>query len=203
MHWFTILLIGIAANLDNLGIGVSYSLRQTRIPFISNILIAMVSMVFAYLSIATGHLISHYISLTVANFIGGLLIVFLGAKCITDGLKKEIKESQQAIQMDANFSKMVHDPVSLDLNNDQVISSKESIFLGFALAINCVGIGLGAGITGVSSVFATISIGIFSVFSISCGALIGFKMVGTKIGKYSNMAAGLLLIFIGLYEMIV
>lgn len=200
MHWLSILFIGIAANLDNLGIGVSYSLKSTRIPFISNLLIAIVSMAAAYLSIAAGALISHFISITIANFIGGIILIFLGIKCIVECLKKEQEISHVVVHSNSNFSKVIKEPDSLDLNNDKVISWRESFLLGLALAINCLAIGFGAGFTGVSPILVTISIGIFSVLSIACGALVGDKLAGTRVGKYSNMAAGILLCLIGIYE---
>lgn len=202
MHGLTILFIGIAANLDNLGIGVSYSLKSTRIPFLSNILIAIVSMIAAYLSIAAGTVISHYISLGIANLSGGLILVVIGIKGIIECLKEENEGLKVVVPSNSNLTKIIREPDSLDLNNDKVISWKESALLGSALAINCLAIGLGAGITGVSPFFSTISIGIFSVLSISTGTLIGSKLCGTRVGKYSNIAAGIMLILIGIYEMI-
>lgn len=203
MHWLTILLIGIAANIDNLGIGVSYSLKSTRIPLISNLLIAIVSMVAAYLSVAAGALISHYISVGIANLSGGLLIIVLGIICIIECCKQEKKTSHVIVHSDSNFSRVVRKPESLDLNNDKIISWKESVLLGLALAINCLAIGLGAGITGVPPILATISIGLFSVISIACGVMVGNKLIGTRVGKYSNIAAGVMLILIGIYEMFI
>lgn len=200
MHWLTILFVGIAANLDNLGIGVSYSLKLTRIPFLSNLLIAIVSMIAAYFSIAAGAFISHYVSLNIANFAGGFLLIFLGIKSVTECLKQEKEISHVAVHSNSNLSKVIREPDSLDLNNDKVISWKESCLLGSALAINCLAIGLGAGITGVSPVFATLSIGLFSIITIAFGALVGNQLCGTRIGKYSNIAAGIILVLIGVYE---
>ncbi len=51
MHWITIILVGIAANLDNLGIGLAYGVKKTKIPFASNLTIAVVSMIVTYLSV--------------------------------------------------------------------------------------------------------------------------------------------------------
>lgn len=202
MHWLTILLIGIAANLDNLGIGVSYSLKSTHIPFISNLFIAMISMISAYLSIAAGELIAHSISLWLANFSGGLIIIILGTKTVIESKKEEPTSSREPVLANSNFTKIVKEPENLDLNKDKIISWKESILLGLALAINCLAIGIGAGITGVSPVFSTISIGAFSLLSISTGMSLGRKMAGKRMGFYSNIAAGVLLILIGIYEMI-
>jgi putative sporulation protein YtaF len=202
MHWFTVLFIGIAANLDNLGIGVSYSLKSTRIPFVSNLLIAVVSMVAAYISITAGTLISQYISLSIANYGGGFLLIILGLKCIIDCIKLEKEQSHVFVQSDSNFSKVIREPDRLDLNNDKVISWKESVLLGSALAINCLAIGFGAGITGVSPIFATFSVGIFSVLTIAIGSSVGSKLCGTRVGKYSNIVSGIILILIGIYEMV-
>lgn len=202
MQWVTILFIGIAANLDNLGIGVSYSLKSTRIPFGSNLLIAVVSMAAAYLSITAGTFVSQYIPLILANYIGGSILIFLGSKCIFDCLKQEKESSHVIVHSNSNFSKVIREPDSLDLNNDKVISWKESILLGSALAINCLAIGLGAGITGISPLFTTLSVGIFSILTIALGDLVGSNLGGTRIGKYSNIVSGIILILIGIYEMV-
>ncbi|MDN3015909.1 sporulation membrane protein YtaF [Paenibacillus sp. BSR1-1] len=201
MHYLSILLIGIASNLDNLGISVSYGLRSTRIPFVSNLIIAIVSMFCAYLSINAGEFISKFISIGLANFAGGLIIIFIGVKCIVDS--SSAHSSPMEVKVDSNFSNVITHPDSADINDDKVISIKESIFLGFALAINCLAMGLGAGITGVSPVLTTVSIGVFSFLSIWSGIKLGSKICDMNIGRYSNIVAGILLILIGVYEMIV
>ncbi|MBU8918467.1 sporulation membrane protein YtaF [Neobacillus sp. 114] len=201
MHYLSILLIGIAANLDNLGISVSYGLRSTRIPFASNLIIAIVSMVCAYLSIIAGEFVTQFISIALANFVGGLIISSIGIKCIADSFS--VQETPSKVKVDSNLSHVISQPDSADVNDDKVISVKESILLGFALAINCLVMGLGAGITGLSPVLTTISIGLFSVLSIWSGVKLGGKICGMNVGKYSNFAAGILLIMIGVYEMIV
>lgn len=200
MHWLTILLIGVAANLDNLGISVSYGLKSTRIPFISNTAIAVISMIFAYLSITVGEYISGFISLTIANYIGGLIIIFLGGKCIVEAFQPKV--SPKPVKADSNFN-VIKQPSLADVNEDKVISLKESILLGLALALNCLAMGLGAGITGVSPILTTISIGVFSVISISLGTKLGIKICDNRVGKYSNIVAGIILILIGVYEIMV
>jgi putative sporulation protein YtaF len=199
MHLLSILLIGLAANLDNLGISVSYGLRSTRIPFVSNMIIAIVSMIFAYLSIIAGKFLSLFISIGIANFAGGLIIVCIGIKCIVESFS--VKPTTSEVKVDSNYSHVITHPDTADVNDDNVISVKESIFLGFALAINCLAMGLGAGITGVSPVLTTLSIGLFSLLLIWCGINLGSKICRKNIGKYSNIFAGILLIIIGIYEM--
>ena len=78
MQWLTILLIGIAANIDNLGISISYGLKSNRIPFLSNLLIAIISMICAFVSITAGSFLSNFFSQSIANFTGGSLIIGIG-----------------------------------------------------------------------------------------------------------------------------
>lgn len=78
MHWLSIVFIGMASNIDNLGIGVSFGARSKRIPFLSNLFIAIIAMAATYASITMGHLLSNFLPKQSAELLGGLLIVGLG-----------------------------------------------------------------------------------------------------------------------------
>lgn len=192
MQWVSILLIGIAANIDNLAISVSYGLKLKRIPFLYNFIISLISIVFAFFSISAGSFLSNYFSQSMANFTGGILITALGIWFIAP---LPIFMKNKSIQPEDTS------PVLLSLDQSMKITLKESSFLGFLLALNCLTIGFGAGITGFSPFFTSISIGVFSLISISLGNKVGNKIGNTLFGKYSTNIGGLLLIIIGIYEM--
>ena len=183
MQLFTIILIGIAANLDNLGISVSYGLRMSRIPFQYNLVISLISILFALLSITAGSWVSEHINVTFANILGGLLLIGLGNWLLW----------KPGVSRDGNVAK----------NSISDIHWKESILLGFILAINCLTIGFGAGITGVSPIPASLSIGLFSFVSIAVGVKLGHHIGYSWFGKYSDQLAGCLLVVIGLYEIFI
>ena len=194
MQWLTILLIGIAANIDNLGISVSYGLKSIKVPFLYNVIISIISMICAFFSIAVGSFLSNYLSQSIANFAGGSLIIGLGVWfIITSPLftKNDVTRTE------------ITRPVLSNLDKTKTITLKESFFLGFVLSLNCLTIGFGAGITGVPSLFTSISIGVFSLISISIGVMLGNKIGNTIFGNYSNSIAGLLLIVIGIYEIFI
>ncbi|MBO0587701.1 manganese efflux pump [Sporosarcina sp. E16_8] len=194
MQWVSILLIGIAANIDNLVISVSYGLKLKRIPFLYNFIISLISIAFAFFSISVGSYLSNYFSQSMANFTGGFLITALGIWFIAPSPDFIINKS---IQTEGT------DPECLRLDQTMKITLKESTFLGFLLALNCLTIGFGAGITGFSPFFTSISIGVFSLISISLGFKVGNNIGNTLFGKYSTNIAGLLLIVIGIYEMFI
>lgn len=54
MHWISIILIGIAANLDNLGIGLAYGVKRVKIPVLSNAVIAIMSMIVTFVAVTAG-----------------------------------------------------------------------------------------------------------------------------------------------------
>ncbi|MFC5401115.1 manganese efflux pump [Cohnella soli] len=202
MHWFSILIIGIAANIDNLGIGVTFGARSIKVPLLSNILIALLSMAATYLAMSAGLYLSHLISPFWGNLTGGFVIIFLGIWGIRAALASGKNSGGNTEYNDPNH---VSDSLvdRTDKNNDRVISWGESISLGFALAINCIASSLGAGASGVSPILTAVSVGLFSLLSVDVGIRLGSRVAKSWIGKYSNFLGCILLIIIGCYEIIV
>ncbi|RKP47911.1 sporulation membrane protein YtaF [Cohnella endophytica] len=192
MHWISIVIIGIAANIDNLGIGVTFGARSTRVPFFSNLFIALFSMAATYLAMTAGSYFSHLFSAFWGNLIGGLVIVFLGIWGIRSS---SIKNKQPAVTPDRIADRT-------DKDGDHVISWIESISLGFALSINCIASSFGAGASGVSPILSAISVGLFSLLSVDFGIRLGGKITKSWLGKYSDLMGCILLIAIGCYEII-
>lgn len=186
MHWITIILIGLASNLDNLGIGLAYGAKQTKIPIGSNIMIAVISMIMTYVAVLAGGVITVYISSSKANFWGSLLLCFIGLWTLW---------SARTSNMDTNKTE------EFDKDKNNIISIKESIVLGFVLSVNCLVSGIGIGANGISAIWTVISVGFFSVVTVAIGSQFGYLLTKTFIGKYSTIISGLLLIFIGIYEM--
>jgi putative sporulation protein YtaF len=199
MHWFSIVAIGIAANLDNLGIGLSFGARSTKVPPLSNLLIALLSMAATYLAMTAGMYLSHLISSSWGNLIGGLVIVFIGAWGLRSSLKRRRKLVSDA-ELGEQHERMAE---RSDKDGNHIISWVESISLGFALSLNCIASGLGAGASGVSPLFSALSVGIFSLFTIDIGVRLGNKIAKSWLGQYSELLGCLLLIVIGCYEVIV
>ena len=62
MHIISTVFLGLAANLDNFGVGVSYGVQKIRIPFLSNFSIALLSGVVTFISVLSGHLLSQFMT---------------------------------------------------------------------------------------------------------------------------------------------
>jgi putative sporulation protein YtaF len=205
MHWLSILGIGLAANLDNLGIGFSFGARSTKIPFSSNLLIAILSMISAYASIEFGHFVGNYISPALANWIGGGMIIFIGLWGIKTNIKERtsIEQTNEQTKTSSELADLLKNPSKADRDGNNIISWTESWNLGVALALNCIASGFGAGVTGVSAWGTTLSIGAFSLLTVGLGVRVGNQIVQTWLGRFSNAIGGLILICIGIYEIVV
>lgn len=178
----TILLLGIVANLDNVGISISYGLRFNRIPLKYTLTISVISALFAYIALRVGAELAETLSVLFANFIGGSLLICIGVWLLYKNLLTAQPEKP---------------------NRLVAIGWKEALLLGFLLAINCLSIGFGAGITGVPPLHAALSIGVFSVISIVIGVQLGQQLGRSWFGRHSDAIAGVLLVIIGLYEMFI
>jgi putative Mn2+ efflux pump MntP len=189
MQWITIILLGIAANLDNLVVSLAYSVKQTKIPFVSNLTIAGVSMTVTYVSVIAGNRIIEYISPDTASLIGSLLLCAIGLWTI-------IPHHPDGDAPEKN-------PALIDRNGDKIVSFREALMLGVILSANCLATGIGIGANGISALGAVLSIGFFSLVTIGASNHCGKLLSRTPIGKYPSTIAGGLLIFIGIFEIFV
>jgi len=186
MHWITIILIGIAANLDNLGIGLAYGVKRVRIPIVSNAVIAIISMIVTYVAVTAGSTVVEYISPHTANLLGSLLLCAIGVYTLFSNRlsKNGIAKNPEVFDEDKNY----------------IISIREAMTLGFVLSANCLAGGIAIGANGISAIWTVISIGIFSFITVGVGIHFGALLSKTYIGIYSTAISGWLLILIGVFE---
>ncbi|MET3575614.1 manganese efflux pump [Bhargavaea ullalensis] len=189
MQWLTIVFLGIAANLDNLGVGLAFGIRKTAIPFRSNCAIAVVSMVMALVAMLAAEYVTQFMPETLANRLGGGMLCVIGAWML--------------FHPQSPRPKFMEDPAASDLDGDRVLSVREALPLGFLLAANSLAGGFGMGVSGGPMAATVLSIGLFSLLTIGGGHRFGGLLTRTWIGRYPSEIAGGLLVLIGIAEMII
>ncbi len=209
MHIISSLFVGLAANLDNFGVGVSYGTQKIRIPSLSNFFIAVLSGLVTFTAVFTGHFLSHFI--TVANTLGAFLIIIIGIwvavhkTTVDHSLPAAIpamKTYSISIKPLSTIVKITKNPSLADIDANGFISTKEAAALGLTLSFNCIATGVGAGLTGLAPLPLAISVCFFSMLAISSGYWTGWKTASNHFERYSQTLSGALLILIGIYELL-
>lgn len=101
--------------------------------------------------------------------------------------------------------KIIRDPISSDLDGSKRIDWKEALYLGFALSLDSIGVGIGGSIVGINSIMYPILVAGFQLIFLSLGNFIGKKLI-SSISLPKNIwsvISGILLIIIGIYKLFV
>lgn len=205
---FLSILIALAANLDNLGVGIAYGVLKIKISPISNLIIAVISFIATWLSAKAGEAISLYLNPQLAVILGAILLCGVGIWVISQPIITAHKMNQPIIDLQIFNTKIYMGPTEIlryperiDFDNSRDIGYWEAVLLGTALSINALAGGLYAGIAGISSLYQASLVGLISFFTIAAGCYFGKKYVAEQLGKYATIISGTLLIVIGVHQL--
>ena len=194
--------IGIIANLDNLGIGISYGLQKIRIPFSSNLLIAIMSLIATAFAINMGTFLSKIFPF--ANLVGAILLISIGlwisfGRLLQRNIFPFIYNRSKTLR---SILDLLSNPAKADRNANGIISNNEAIILGISLSLNCIVTGLGAGLSGLSLIPVISSVFFFSLITIVIGYELGNRTNFLHFGHLSQIISGAMLIAIGIHDLI-
>lgn len=201
-------LLAICVSIDSLGIGLTYGLKNTKISFSAKFILFIISIVITSISIIIGSSICKIFSPTFSKMLGCLLLCALGLwiiiQAITSNKEKIKREYHFFIKFLGITVQIIRDANFSDLNNSNLIESKEALYLGIALSLDSIGIGIGSSIMGLNSFLFPILVAIFQLFFLSLGGYCGKKIkdISNIPENIWSIIAGTLLIFIGISKFI-
>jgi hypothetical protein len=174
-------LLAISSSIDSLGIGITYGLRHTKLLKKSKIILFLISIFITFLSGLIGNILKSTLSTNVCEFIGSALLLCMGIFII-------IKTNEQEI--------------SFDFDNSNDISPKEAIFLGVALSLDSLCIGIGGSTIGINVYWFSILVAILQYVFLSIGNYCGIHLskVSSIPQRFWSKVSGILLILIGLIK---
>lgn len=193
---FAAIAIGIAGNLDNLGVGIAYGARRIGIPALPNLFIALVAALGTLLLGYAGSSIGHALSPQVANILGAVCIMAVGVWVLWPRRPKE------AISPQKGPIGLIQHPEQADEDLSGDISLGESLALAVALGINAWAGGFGGAMAGVPPWALALATGGFSYLTLLVGDHLGRRALGHWLGARASLVAGLLLIAIGVKDLI-
>ena len=174
--------LAFCSSVDSIGIGISYGLKNIKISILSYIILFIVSLFISTISIILGSLFSSLLPIILGESIGSIILLFMGLYIIYKSLA----------EYNADFDKS---------NN---IDVKEALFLGLALSVDSIGIGIGGVNIGLNIYLFSILVSLFNVTFLIIGTLLGNKI--TKIANVHtstwSILSGGLLIFISVLNLL-
>ena len=190
MYAIPIFLFAVSANVDNLAVGISYGIKKITIPVASNFIISLIVFSGTLFSMLAGNHIAPAMPPAVSNYIGGLIIISIGAVSIIKYFQNRKKDVSQN---NGRWEKK-------DKNKNKRIELYEALFLGLALSINNIGLGIGASISGLRVIPTAVCTFVFSVIFLLAGNFFGNSCFSKCFGKFAELVSGSIIIMLGIFE---
>lgn len=202
------ILLAICVSIDSLSIGLTYGFKNTKITFISKFILFIIALLVTSLSTFIGTSINSIFSANISKIIGSVLLCFMGIwiilQSVTNQKERVKKEYHFFIKFLGITVQIIRNPISSDLDNSNQIDGKEALYLGIALSLDSIGIGIGSSIFGLNSFLFPILVAIFQLCFIFFGSYLGKKIkdVSNIPENIWSILAGALLIFVGVSKFI-
>ncbi|MGD0232609.1 MAG: manganese efflux pump [Syntrophorhabdales bacterium] len=191
-------------NLDNIGVRIAYSIRGIRINTLINIWISVITFVISFFAAFSGTAISGLISKEQSSLIAMLLLTAVGSWMILGPhLKKNNGPADTFIRLkEKGLGHILLNPENADMDGSKHIDFREATLLGVALSINNIGGGVSAGMIGLNSFWVGFLSSVLSFLALWAGNYVAAFFTKWNISNKATVAAGLLLIAIGIEQVI-
>lgn len=194
------LLFAVSANIDSIVVGISLGLKNIKVGFRINLLIALILSAVTVLSIAAGELFYIFMPKELSNIIGGGLLIVIGLYSIIKPLFDARRNKKESAGHLSGYLGVLESPEKADKDSSGNIDAKESVLLAAVLSLNNLGMGIGAGITGLNIYLTAAFSFILSIVFLSTGCILGKRFMLKAFGKYASAAGAALIILLGVYE---
>lgn len=205
MNVLAVLLFVLTSGIDNFTVSIAYGMRKIKIGILSNIVIGTISALGTFLSMSLGYIITKFISESIANILGNTILLAIGIWFIFDHYSskqdRQAKENQTE-EFNPSCIEILEKPEKADLDHSGSIDLKESFGLAVALAINNIGLGIGASILGLNIILTTLLTFIFSIVAIPLGMLLGKNILSKIFENRASLISGLIIIILSIYEIV-
>ncbi|MFC7371355.1 sporulation membrane protein YtaF [Fictibacillus iocasae] len=203
-------LLGLAVSLDSFGAGLTYGMKEIKIPFRSIFIISCCSAATLFASMAVGHGIERFFSPHAGELLGGILLIVIGIFFLWQVLfKKEektlVNETKDVLHLEIKsiglVIKIFKKPVMADLDRSGSITGLEAVLLGIALSLDAFGAGIGAALIDMPPLMTASVCAVMSCLFLWSGMIGGMLMSKYSWVQKLSLLPGLLLIILGLMKL--
>ncbi|CAM4055422.1 hypothetical protein IIM_00380 [Bacillus cereus VD107] len=192
-----ILALTFSSSIDNLGVGISYGIRNIRISHFSNLIISVICFLFSVAGIYFGLWLSKILPGIMPVVIGSFLLVVIGLRIVLLAIPRKVV----AEGAEGEVASTEINGLTKNIGESGGIGFVESIFLGIGLSANALTNGLGAGLFGLNPIAICVTAAIGSFITVWGGVALGRKIAHVRIGKFTlgqfgTLISGTLLLII-------
>lgn len=181
MEWFSLLgaaaVFAAACNLDTVILAMGWAVRGVRPGREQRLIIAGLTTLITWLSLMLG---TQAAAAGVVAPLGGLVLVGMGLWCVLDWLRSAGGQS--------------------DAPRAGGSSLWDWVALAAALAVNNAGMGVAAGVSGVSPGLAAAANLVCTLAALPLGRALGDGLAGRLLGRFALPLSGALLVALGVWE---
>jgi putative sporulation protein YtaF len=202
LHFLHIFIIALTNNLDNIGVRIAYTIRGIKISTVINIWISVITFVISYLAAYSGTVMSEYLGKQLSSVLTMILLSGIGLYMIYRQYLKRMCRGEFGQDTKKGICHILLKPEDADIDNSKNIDFKEATLLGIALSINNVGGGVSAGMIGLSPFWMGLLSALLSFLILWAGNYMAEFFIKWNLSNKATIAAGILLIAIGIEQVI-
>lgn len=178
MLFISSLILAISSSIDSIGIGITYGLKKTILTKQDKFILFFISVIVTLISGLIGNILKNLLPENFFNYIGSIILISIGLFIIFETNNKEY---------------------SFDFDNSNDIDYKEAFFLGMALSLDSLCIGIGAVSLGINIFIFSILVAVLQFLFLSIGNFLGINLSNFKFIPQSvwTKTSGVTLILIG------
>ncbi|WP_459480783.1 sporulation membrane protein YtaF [Clostridium saccharoperbutylacetonicum] len=195
--------------IDSFVASIAYGTSKIHIPNISKIIINLVCTLTLACSLLIGSILKSFLPSNLPVILGFFLLMLLGIYRLFESIFKsyisKYSRSDKPLTFkifDFKFILQVYaDEIKADFDNSKSLNIKESFYLGLALSLDSLAVGIGSSLCNVNYFEVLILCFIIGLISVSVGSFLG-KKFAQKLNLNLSWLSGALLILLAILRIL-
>lgn len=201
-------LLVVSLCIDAFAASFAYGSNKIKIPFLSGTVMTFISTLFLVISLALGTFIKSFLPNTIAPFICFTLLFILGIVRLFEGLIKNFLNqkalSPNHIELTIFDFKLIlnvyADATRADIDHSKVLSTKEALYLGIALSLDSLAVGLSVSLAVINFYEIIIFSLVFNALALLLGCALGQRLA-EKVETDLSWVSGMILILLAFLKL--
>lgn len=217
--WLSLLLVSLAISMDSVSVGLTYGLRNMRMPFLSLAVVSGCSFIVVYGVMMIGSSLTYWLTPEIGKQIGAAVLIVMGLFTLWRLVSPRAAEEEQSpretvslaqtqgepeltvlsqFRMFGLMIQILRDPARADTDRSGHIMGSEAVMLGLALSLDAFGAGISLTFLGYSPLIVALCIAVMSALLLQMGMTLGRRAGQSKWISKLTWLPPILLICIGL-----